>query len=105
VLDKLEVSEYETNVMSSWVAEELKASRNFKGGFDKGLWAGLAHGGVVQHVTKEKEPWTLAHRTRDSATTRPALECKKIDYPKHDGKITFDILDNLTRSGTNHDHD
>lgn len=26
-------------------------------------------------------------------------------YPKHDGKITFDLLTNLTRSGTNHDHD
>jgi electron-transferring-flavoprotein dehydrogenase len=47
VLDTLEVSEYESSVMDSWVAEELKASRNFKGGFDKGLWAGLAHGGIV----------------------------------------------------------
>merc|ERR1712194_764805 len=47
LLDCLEVTEYETSVMNSWVAEELKASRNFKGGFDKGLWAGLAHGGIV----------------------------------------------------------
>jgi len=56
-------------------------------------------------VTKGREPWTLAHRTKDSATTRPALECKKIEYPKHDGKITFDLLDNLTRSGTSHEAD
>lgn len=30
---------------------------------------------------------------------------KKIEYPKHDRKLTFDLLDNLSRSGTNHDHD
>jgi len=49
VLDCQEVTEYESNVMSSWVAEELKESRNFKSGFDKfgGLWGGLAHGGIV----------------------------------------------------------
>lgn len=28
-----------------------------------------------------------------------------IEYPKHDRKLTFDLLDNLARSGTNHDHD
>jgi len=49
VLDCQEVTEYESNVMSSWVAEELKESRNFKSGFSKfgGLWGGLAHGGLV----------------------------------------------------------
>ncbi len=30
---------------------------------------------------------------------------KPIEYPKHDRKLTFDLLDNLARSGTNHDHD
>jgi len=105
VLDSQELTEYETSVRNSWVAEELKQSRNFKGGFDKGLWAGLVHGGLISHVTKGKEPWTLSHKTPDSATTKPAAECTKIEYPKHDGKLTFDLLDNLTRSGTNHDHD
>jgi electron-transferring-flavoprotein dehydrogenase len=31
--------------------------------------------------------------------------CKPIVYPKHDGVLTFDLLTNLQRSGTNHDHD
>lgn len=30
---------------------------------------------------------------------------KNIEYLKHDGKLTFDLLTNLTRSGTNHEHD
>ena len=29
----------------------------------------------------------------------------KIEYPKPDGKISFELLDNLSRSGTNHEHD
>ena len=64
-----ELKSYETSVRSSWVAEELKETRNFKGGFEKGLWFGLAHGGLLTHITKGKEPWTFAHRTRDSETT------------------------------------
>ena len=104
-LDKVELQEYEESVHNSWVAEELKASRNFKGGFDKGLYAGLVHGGFISHITKGKEPWTFAHRTPDSKTTEPASKHEKITYPKHDGKLTFDLLENLQRSGTNHDHD
>jgi electron-transferring-flavoprotein dehydrogenase len=29
-------------------------------------------------------------------------ECKKIEYPKPDGVISFNLLDNVQRSGTNH---
>jgi len=34
-----------------------------------------------------------------------SLGVKKIDYPKHDGKLTFDLLENLQRSGTYHNDD
>jgi len=60
-LEGAELKDYETSVHSSWVAQELKESRNFKSGFSKGLWPGLAHGGLVTMITKGKEPWTLAH--------------------------------------------
>lgn len=46
-LDNKELKDYEKSVKESWVAKELKESRNFKGGFEKGLWAGLAHGGLT----------------------------------------------------------
>ena len=85
--------------------DELFASRNFKGGFDKGLYRGLIHGGITTHITKGKEPWTNAHKTRDSESTESKDKHKEIVYPKPDDKLTFDILTNLTRSGTNHDHD
>ena len=73
-----ELVDYETSVRNSWVAEELKVTRNFKSGFDKGLWAGLAHGGLISHITKGREPWTLSHKTRDAETTKPASEFKEI---------------------------
>jgi electron-transferring-flavoprotein dehydrogenase len=37
--------------------------------------------------------------------TRPAAEFKPIDYPKPDGVLSFDLLTNLARSGTNHEGD
>ena len=100
-----ELTSYESSVHSSWVAEELKASRNFKGGFEKGLWFGMAHGGFISHITKGSEPWTFAHRKTDSQATGTKDKHQEIEYPKPDGKLTFDLLTNLQRSGTNHDHD
>lgn len=29
-------------------------------------------------------------------------ECKPIEYPKPDGVISFDLLTNVSRTGTNH---
>ena len=99
-----EITSYEKNVRDSWVVKEMKESRNFKGGFDKGLWFGLAHGALVS-LTKGKEPWTLKHKHTDSETTNSKDNFKPIEYPKKDGKLTFDLLTNLARSGTDHDHD
>ncbi|RHY02048.1 hypothetical protein DYB36_008733 [Aphanomyces astaci] len=48
------------------------------------------------------EPWTLGNDKPDSAKTKPAKDFTPIDYPKPDGVLTFDLLSNLQRSGTNH---
>ena len=41
----------------------------------------------------------------DHECLQPAKDCKPIDYPKPDGKISFDILTSVSLTGTNHDHD
>lgn len=56
-------------------------------------------------ITKGSEPWTFAHKKKDADSTLPKSQCRPIEYPKHDGVLTFDLLTNLQRSGTNHDHD
>ena len=41
----------------------------------------------------------------DSKLTKPASECKPIDYPNPDGVLSFDLLTSVALTGTNHDHD
>jgi len=66
----VEIKEYDESVKNSRVVKELKESRNFKNGFNRGLWFGLFHG-FITSITKGKEPWTLPHRTKDSDATSP----------------------------------
>ena len=81
----------------------MKETRNFKNGFKYGLHAGMAHGGLLS-LTKGKEPYTIkGHKHSDSSSYVEASKAKKIEYPKPDGVLTFDLLTNLTRSGTMHD--
>jgi len=101
-----EVFKYEEDVKSSWVWEELTAARNFKPAWTSGgIFTGLGLGGVSLAITRGMEPFTMRWSKTDTQYTKPAAECKKIEYPKPDGVISFDILDNLVRSGVNHNED
>jgi len=95
---------YEKNLKESWVFEELKKVRNIHPAWSKfGTYGGMLYTGAHWFFTGGKEPWTLDHhKGGDHAQLKPAKDCKPIDYPKPDGKLTFDILTNLQRSGTNH---
>ncbi|KAL8021189.1 putative electron transfer flavoprotein-ubiquinone oxidoreductase [Plasmopara halstedii] len=103
--EAVDISSYEAAVEKSWVAEELKAVRNVHAGFHKGFLPGLLYAGVATHVLRGKEPWTIANTETDANKTRPANNFTPIQYPKPDGQLTFDLLSNLQRSGTNHNHD
>ena len=47
----------------------------------------------------------MHHAHADHETLKPAAECTKIDYPKPDGKISFDRLSSVFISNTNHEED
>ena len=102
-LYSLEAVDYQTSIENSWVWEELTECRNVKPAFEKGLYYGTVAAGVISHVTKGKETFTWEHGHVDSATTGKAADHSEIIYPKPDGKISFDLLSNLARSGTNHE--
>jgi electron-transferring-flavoprotein dehydrogenase len=51
----------------------------------------------------QSPPWTLAPTKADHLYLKPAAECPKIDYPKPDGKLTFDRLSSVFISNTNHE--
>jgi electron-transferring-flavoprotein dehydrogenase len=106
-LDTVEVTEYESAIKSSWIYEELQKSRNLKPAFKKGgMLAGLAYGGTAMRFLKGKELWTWTWDKNDCQQTKPLTSNVNppITYPKPDGVLTFDLLDNLARTGVRHDH-
>jgi electron-transferring-flavoprotein dehydrogenase len=50
-----------------------------------------------------KAPFTLRSRKADHEYLRPAAECKRIEYPKPDGTLSFDRLSSVFISNTNHE--
>ena len=51
------------------------------------------------------EKWTLSHGGADHDKMKPAKDFKKIEYPKPDFKLSFDLLSGIALSGTNHNAD
>ena len=76
--------------------------RNIRPGFVKGLWLGLAHAAIDTYLLFGRAPWTLRHHA-DHAQLKPADQAPKIDYPKPDGKVSFDCNSSVYLSGTNHE--
>jgi electron-transferring-flavoprotein dehydrogenase len=103
-----EIIQYENRMKKSWVYDELYKTRNFAPGFKYGLYGGTLISGIVTHVTRGMEPFTLSKHPkgfRDADATKPAEQMKPIQYPKPDGILSFDLLTNLQKSGTNHEED
>ncbi|WVN41228.1 electron transfer flavoprotein-ubiquinone oxidoreductase [beta proteobacterium MWH-UniP1] len=94
---------YATRFEKSWLKDELYRARNFKPAMAKGLWMGTLIVGIDQKLFGGKAPWTLHNTKADHETLKPAAQCKRIDYPKPDGKLTFDRLSSVFLSGTSHE--
>jgi len=100
-----EIANYEGHLKDSWVGQELRKVRNIRPAFAKwGLWGGMAYAALDTYFLRGKAPWTFGHHA-DHAQTEPAAGCEKIDYPKPDGQVSFDILSSVFLSNTNHEED
>ena len=99
--------EYEDALRSSSIWTELKEVRNMRPSFHSPLklYGGILYSGLEAYVLRGRVPWTLKHAGTDHGATRLAAESKKIEYAKPDGKISFDILTSVSRTGTNHEED
>ncbi len=100
-----EVTAYASAFEASWLHEELHVARNFKPWMSKGLYLGTLMVGIDQVLLGGKAPWTLRHTHADHECLRPASEFQPINYPKPDGKLTFDRLSSVFISNTNHAED
>ncbi|WP_018624707.1 electron transfer flavoprotein-ubiquinone oxidoreductase [Kangiella aquimarina] len=98
--------EYAENYKNSWAWKELYAQRNFGPAQHKwGNLIGSAYAFIDLNIFNGKLPWTLRDPEPDYAQMKPASECKKIHYPKPDGKLSFDKLSSVFVSNTNHEED
>jgi electron-transferring-flavoprotein dehydrogenase len=88
----------------SWVWPELYGVRNIRPSFRRGLWAGLAYAALDTYVLRGAAPWTF-HNHADHATLVSASKARPIEYPRPDGRITFDRLSSVFISNTNHEED
>ena len=103
LINKTPLSSYENRFKSSWVYKELFAARNVKPSFNWGLIPAIIFTGIDQILFRGQLPFTLKHPQSDHETLLLAKESKKIDYPKYDGKFSFDKTSSVYLTGTNHE--
>ena len=97
-----EVKSYAEKLRATWIWDELYRVRNIRPSFRWGFWGGMAYSAIDTFVFQGKAPWTL-HNHDDHTVLRKAADCPIIDYPKPDGKLTFDKLGSLFISNVNHE--
>ena len=90
---------------ASWLHDELHSTRNAGPAWHKlGIFFGSAYS-FAEQLIGGKTPWTLQDPVPDHATLKPAADAPQIDYPKPDGKLSFDKLSSVFLSNTNHEED
>lgn len=99
--------DYEKALRESSIWKELYEVRNMRPSFNTplGFFGGLLYSGLEAYLLRGRVPWTLSHHGTDAAATKPASQYNKIEYPKPDGEISFDVLTSVSRTGTNHEED
>jgi len=92
---------YQHAVNHSWIKSELYPVRNLRPAFKWGCVPGLIYAAIDTYVFQGHTPWTFSHHS-DFQSLKPAHTCEPITYPKPDGKISFDLPTQLSRSQTHH---
>ncbi len=101
-----EVTEYQTAFENSWLFEDAHSARNFSPAMHRmGQWMGGAFTFVEQNLLGGKIPFTVHDNAYDYAQLDKADHAYKPDYPRPDGKLTFDKLSSVFISNTNHAED
>ncbi len=97
---------YSTELKEGPIGKDLKKVRNVKPMWSKrGLVASLTLGGLDMWTNTLGFSLfgTMGHGKSDAESTGAAADFAPIDYPKPDGKISFDRLTNVSFSMTNHE--
>ncbi|WBL33434.1 electron transfer flavoprotein-ubiquinone oxidoreductase [Sinirhodobacter sp. HNIBRBA609] len=102
-----ELVDYEADLRSGPIAADLKKVRNVKPMWSHwGMLPSLVFGGLdmwTNNLFGFSLFGTLKHGKNDAAHTGEASKYPKIEYPRPDGKLSFDRLTNVSFSFTNHE--
>ena len=97
---------YQHAYNASWAYKELHLQRNFGPAQHRwGNFWGSAYSFIDINMFNGCLPWTLNAPIADHETLVPAAQAKAPEYPKPDGKISFDKLSSVYLSNTNHEED
>ncbi len=101
-----ELNDYEHKIKSGIVFKDLMPVRNVKPLWSRfGLFLGIALGALdmwIANILGVNLFGTLKHKLADHETLKNVSNCNAINYPKPDGKISFERLENISFSGTSH---
>mgnify|MGYP003385751188 CR=1 FL=1 len=101
-----DLASFDTAYKASWGYQELWMQRNFGPAQHKfGNLIGSAYAFIDINIFNGKLPWTFSDAKADHEQLKLASESKKIDYPRPDGKLSFDKLSSVFLSNTNHEED
>lgn len=101
-----EVVAYTTMYKESWLYQDNYEARNFSPAMHRmGQWMGGAFNFIEQNLLQGKMPLTVHDNTHDYHHLERAAHAYQPDYPKPDGKLTFDKLSSVFISNTNHAED
>ncbi|WP_372609899.1 4Fe-4S dicluster domain-containing protein, partial [Halomonas sp.] len=99
-----ELTAFTEKWQASWAHAELQESASFGPAIHKyGTLGGGAYN-FLDQLLGSKLP-RVHDTTPDHAALRPASEFEKIDYPRPDGKLSFDKTSSVHLSNTNHEED
>lgn len=101
-----DLTAFTENFKASWLYDELYRSRNFGPALHKfGTFLGGAFNTFDQNLCKGKLPITLKDESLDYDQLMHISKARQINYPKPDGKLSFDKLSSVFLSNTNHEED
>lgn len=101
-----DLTQFEQSYQNSWLYDELYRGRNFGPAMHKyGTFLGGTFNFIDQNIFAGKIPLTLHDLHKDHEMLKPAAESKKLEYPKPDGKLSFDKLSSVYLSNASHEED
>ncbi|MDT0681326.1 electron transfer flavoprotein-ubiquinone oxidoreductase [Roseicyclus sp. F158] len=102
-----ELTAYDTELRDGPVGKDLRRVRNVKPLWSRyGLAGGLALGGIdmwLNNIFGGGIFGTLKHGKSDAECTGEAKDFAPIEYPRPDGKLSFDRLTSVSFTATNHE--